>query len=54
VESEESGVFRYIKQLTDTKNMTERMAKAFYKHFTSSESTVVGIYEEVVTIHSRQ
>jgi len=32
--------------------MSEKMAKAFYKQFNSSESAIVEIYEEVVIVKS--
>eukprot|EP00826_Nyctotherus_ovalis_P018455 TRINITY_DN1552_c0_g1_i17.p1 TRINITY_DN1552_c0_g1~~TRINITY_DN1552_c0_g1_i17.p1 ORF type:complete len:341 (-),score=108.51 TRINITY_DN1552_c0_g1_i17:46-1068(-) len=48
-EEAESGVFRYIKQLVSGDENAERTAKQFYRHFSSAESAVLGMYEEVMS-----
>lgn len=50
MEEGESEVFRFVKQLTSEYEDAEKITKVFYKHFCSSESAVVAMYEEVVNV----
>eukprot|EP00826_Nyctotherus_ovalis_P023427 TRINITY_DN1799_c0_g1_i16.p1 TRINITY_DN1799_c0_g1~~TRINITY_DN1799_c0_g1_i16.p1 ORF type:complete len:349 (-),score=126.77 TRINITY_DN1799_c0_g1_i16:112-1158(-) len=47
-EEGEKYLYRYIKELTSSKALTEKVAKGFYRHFTSGEEFVAELYEQVM------